>query len=125
MRIGTIIVIALAIVVAAYLVTKTEYLGGRGGGGRGGRGGGGRGGRGRGWGRGFGRGYGYGGGYGPLYRGWGWGYDYPWLYDDYYYYPYVIDLPSTPSQKCLDLYKAAIDAGKSKEEAFSILKACL
>lgn len=119
MKTGTIIVIALAIVVVAYLVTKTEYLRG---GGRGGWGG--RGGRwsGRGWNRGWNRGY---GGYGPLYNGWGWGYNWPWLYNDYYYYPYLIDLPTTPSEKCLEAYKAAIDAGKSKEEAFSILKACL
>lgn len=126
MKTNVTILVVILIVIGAYLITKTEMF----------RGGGGRGGRGGGFGRGGGRGgigwRGFGGwnrsrygGYGPYYGGYGWGYNYPWLYSDLYYYPYIYDLPSTPSQACLDAYKAAIDSGKSKDEAFNILKSCL
>lgn len=132
MKTNVTILVVILVIIGAYLITKTEMF--RGGGGRGGRGGGrggggrggGRGGGGRGWGgRGGGNWWrrgGY-GGYGPYYGGWG--YNYPWLYSDLYYYPYIYDLPSTPSQACLDAYKAAIDSGKSKDDAFNILKSCL
>lgn len=124
MKLNSIILVTILVIIGAYLITKSETFGGGRGGGRGGRGMGGRGGgRGRGGFGGWNRSR-Y-GGYGPRYNNWGWGYNYPWIYSDLYYYPYMYDLPSTPTEKCLDAYKAAIDAGKSKEDAFNILKACL
>lgn len=118
MKTNVVILVVILVVIGAYLITKTEMFRGRGG-----RGGGmGRGGRGRGWNRGG--NWWRRGGYHPYYYG-GWGYNYPWLYSDLYYYPYIYDLPDTPSEKCLEAYKAAIDAGKSKDEAFDMLKKCL
>lgn len=113
MKTNVVILVVILVVIGAYLITKTEMFRG---GGRGGRGG-----RGRGWGGGN---WWRRGGYRPYYYG-GWGYNYPWLYSDLYYYPYIYDLPDTPSEKCLEAYKAAIDAGKSKDEAFDMLKKCL
>ena len=91
--------------------------GGRGGGGRGG----GRGGHHGGWGRRGWGGWGGGGGWG------GWGGWWPsWWYDPLYYYDlYDIDydVEADPC-KCFNAYKAAIDAGVTKEDAGKILNKC-
>jgi hypothetical protein len=126
----TLLIIAVAAVVAGVLIYtyRKEGLGGGGhGGGGGGHGGGGHGGGGGHWGGG-GRG-GRGGRFrGRAYPGWSsgaWlGSDWPWWYEPAYYVdlPYVID--EDPCN-CFGMYKSAIDGGMNKDVAAGKLKNCI
>ena len=86
-----------------------------------------------------GHGGGHGGGHGrpfrPVVRGGfggnsygsgGWGYPwYDWWYDPYYYVNYVTPPENNCGSACMNVYKACIDSGNSKDKCSSDLAGCV